>query len=437
MKIKKHPTKNKAEEMLHDGTAHGHKLTAKQKRYFGMLAHKANGGEIDNPPDKYKPTDEQDNADMNIALFKMKNGLLPNKHEFNKDKNSYIIPYNVSGETGVSLGKSFNNIDLGITSSKSNIPINSSDYDSKIHNGVDVRYNFGKNNANVSLPIDYKDKPMFNINRNIKDDKWNVGIDYQPGKGNDKYIGASVNYNFGYGGYINRLPKLFDGDPNLALNGIRDPFTSSLDLGSSSYNNNFGFQHPENPGLATNDASTPNSNAPNMGVYGMAAGQAAGLVKAIGSGKGKDGTDTTGSIIGSDVLSGAAAGTAVLPGIGTAVGAGIGAIKSVFDVSSNNKLRKTIEQDKINTYNTNTQMRYNTDKANLSNFNSKGNQTNSLYANGGDLDETMDNQNNEYFRNRVNEIGLSGATKEYNDFFDITPDKGKGKKKFAMKNYAD
>ena len=174
-----------------------------------------------------------------------------------------------------------------------------------------------------------------------------------------------------------------------------------------------------------------------MGVYGMAAGQAAGLVKAIGSGKGKDGTDTTGSIIGSDVLSGAAAGTAVLPGIGTAVGAGIGAIKSVFDVSSNNKLRKTIEQDKINTYNTNTQMRYNTDKANLSNFNSKGNQTNSLYANGGDLDETMDNQNNEYFRNRVNEIGLSGATKEYNDFFDITPDKGKGKKKFAMKNYAD
>ena len=82
-------------------------------------------------------------------------------------------------------------------------------------------------------------------------------------------------------------------------------------------------------------------------------------------------------------------------------------------------------------------MRYNTDKANLSNFNSKGNQTNSLYANGGDLDETMDNQNNEYFRNRVNEIGLSGATKEYNDFFDITPDKGKGKKKFAMKNYAD
>jgi hypothetical protein len=288
MKIKKHPTKNKAEEMLHDGTAHGHKLTAKQKRYFGMLAHKANGGDLVYPND-----------------------------------------------------------------------------------------------------------------------------------------------------YINRLPKLFDGDPNLVANGIKDPFTSSLDLGSSSYNNNFGFQHPENPGLATNDASTPNSNAPNMGVYGMAAGQAAGLVKAIGSGKGKDGTDTTGSIIGSDVLSGAAAGTAVLPGIGTAVGAGIGAIKSVFDVSSNNKLRKTIEQDKINTYNTNTQMRYNTDKANLSNFNSKGNQTNSLYANGGDLDETMDNQNNEYFRNRVNEIGLSGATKEYNDFFDITPDKGKGKKKFAMKNYAD
>ena len=35
---KKGLTRNKAKEILKDGTAQGHKLTAKQKRYFGFVA---------------------------------------------------------------------------------------------------------------------------------------------------------------------------------------------------------------------------------------------------------------------------------------------------------------------------------------------------------------------------------------------------------------
>ena len=33
------PSASKAREMLHDNSAQGHPLTARQKRYFGMLAH--------------------------------------------------------------------------------------------------------------------------------------------------------------------------------------------------------------------------------------------------------------------------------------------------------------------------------------------------------------------------------------------------------------
>lgn len=41
------PTASKAKEMLHDGTAHGKPLTAKQKRYFGWLSNKQRGGGIE------------------------------------------------------------------------------------------------------------------------------------------------------------------------------------------------------------------------------------------------------------------------------------------------------------------------------------------------------------------------------------------------------
>jgi hypothetical protein len=34
------PTKAKAREILHDGTVHGHPLTAKQRGFFGAIAGK-------------------------------------------------------------------------------------------------------------------------------------------------------------------------------------------------------------------------------------------------------------------------------------------------------------------------------------------------------------------------------------------------------------
>jgi hypothetical protein len=58
------PTKAKAAEMLYDGTAHGQPLTAKQKRYFGMLAHMQTGGQpleplSDEELDKYMSLKKQ------------------------------------------------------------------------------------------------------------------------------------------------------------------------------------------------------------------------------------------------------------------------------------------------------------------------------------------------------------------------------------------
>jgi hypothetical protein len=49
-------TSSKAKEMLRDGTAHGKKLTARQKRYFGWIAggRKEDGGELINIPDNRK-----------------------------------------------------------------------------------------------------------------------------------------------------------------------------------------------------------------------------------------------------------------------------------------------------------------------------------------------------------------------------------------------
>lgn len=64
---------SKASEMLHDGTANGKKLTAKQKRYFGMIAHRkaAMGDEID-PGKKRTPQDAYYEANARLAHYKDK-----------------------------------------------------------------------------------------------------------------------------------------------------------------------------------------------------------------------------------------------------------------------------------------------------------------------------------------------------------------------------
>lgn len=83
------PTSGKAKEMLRDGTAQGHKLTGKQKRYFGWIAGGkkklggyADGGDMD---DESNEENQEDFEDMQDRLAKLEGQANAPKPEAEED----------------------------------------------------------------------------------------------------------------------------------------------------------------------------------------------------------------------------------------------------------------------------------------------------------------------------------------------------------------
>ena len=323
-----------------------------------------------------------------MKLKKKYNKKLANGGEVDKpevygstDRNSY-------GDMGVSIGGKDGKPSVGIGTYKDLIE------NGKLYPYIFGSKDFGKTNITLSTTPNkdaVKYFPTIEAERDLgRGWKANVYADFP-----SREYRAGITKEFPYGGTINSVPKLAGGMD----------FTDYFNGGDSKGAGNAGAAISSGLGMAS------------------------GLIDSFST-KG-DGTKSTAGVIGSDMTKYTGMGASFGGPWGAVAGAGVGAIMSGVDVLQNNKMKKEVAARKAEEDKLHNQMVFNTDKANLNNFNQTGNQVNSLMANGGDLDSTMNSTNEDYFKQRVSEIGITEATKEYNDFFN----KKEVKKKFSINDY--
>lgn len=182
-----------------------------------------------------------------------------------------------------------------------------------------------------------------------------------------------------------RIKKAYGGNIHTRINKDRLP---KLDLGSLDLLNNIA-NSPRVAGGKEALAALPKeggllNSAGAMQGIGAVSGMASGIISSLG--QKSDGTKTNSSIIGSDILRGVGMGASFGP-VGMAVGAGLGGIKSVFDVIGNEKLKdenakRLKEEEELKR-----KIKFDADKAALDGINIHGNETNNIFAMGGNINK--------------------------------------------------